>query len=218
MRWNNRASPRPHEPIHPSHKKHKSHRALQLYLSLQGVSQLSASYSNPQLLPARNLTVRNLSARRLKPEECYCSGHSCTSTGLATAATVCECGEEGGGGRRWRKEGGRSRRCEKGNFTCFQCSCGLVTKQHIVDSELTHSSGLDGSKALSSLPHSRSSSVFLQRHMSNFVSVSLFQSEKCTQHTRSEPRATRTHVCREEVEDRTHQCSAGVGVFVINLL
>lgn len=123
VRWNNRASPRPHEPIHPSHKKHKSHRALQLYVSLQGVSQLSASYSNPQLLPARNLTVRNLSARRLKPEECYCSGHSCTSTGLATAATVCECGEEGGGGRRrWRKEGGRRRRCEKGNFTCFQCS------------------------------------------------------------------------------------------------
>lgn len=113
-------------PMNPSVlliKKHKSHSALQLYASLRGVSQLSASYSNPQLLPARNSTVRNLSARRLKPEECYCSGHSCTSTGLATAATVCVsegwgCGGEG----RWRKEGRRSRRCEKGNFMCFQCS------------------------------------------------------------------------------------------------
>lgn len=101
MRWYKRASLNfcPHEPIHPSHKKRKSHRALQLYISPQGVSKLSASYGNPQLLPARNLTVRNLSARRLKPEECYCSGHSCTSAGLATAATVCvSVGEEGGGG------------------------------------------------------------------------------------------------------------------------
>lgn len=119
-RWDDRDVPPPQ--THPSHKTPKSHSALQLYISLQGFLQLSASYSNPQLLPARNLTVRNLSARRLKPEECYCSGHSCTSTGLATAATVCVGREEGGVMVQEEEEGGRSRRCEKGNFTCFQCS------------------------------------------------------------------------------------------------
>lgn len=101
VRWNNRASPVPHKLIHPSHKNHKPQSTLQLYISFQGVLQLLASYSNPQLVPTRNFTVRNLSARRLKPEECYCSGHSCTSAALATAATVCVCVyEEGGGGRK----------------------------------------------------------------------------------------------------------------------
>lgn len=85
-----------HELIHPAHKIAKSQSALQLYVSLQGSLQLPASSSNPQLLPTRNLTVRNLSARRLKPEECYCSGHSCTSSGRATAATVWGEGKVGG--------------------------------------------------------------------------------------------------------------------------
>ena len=124
VRWDNRASPpHPHAPIHPSHKKAKSHSALQLYVSLQGFLQLSASYSNPQLLPTRNLTVRNLSARRLKPEECYCSGHSCKSSGLVSAATVCVEREEGegGGGGGGRRAGGIEG-VKKATFTCFQCS------------------------------------------------------------------------------------------------
>lgn len=76
-------------------KKHTNHPPLYSH----SVSQLLASYSNPRLLPARNLTVRNLSARRLKPEECYCSGHSCTSAGRGYCCRcVCEW-------RGWRKEG-----------------------------------------------------------------------------------------------------------------
>lgn len=139
-RWDDRDVPPPQ--THPSHKNPKSHSALQLYISLQGFLQLSASYSNPQLLPARNLTVRNLSARRLKPEECYCSGHSCTSTGLATAATVCVGREEGGGGGDGAG-GGRGReksKVWKRQLYVFSVLCGLMTKQHIVDSKLTHSS------------------------------------------------------------------------------
>lgn len=139
-------------PFHPSHKKHKSHSTLQLYISLQGVLQLSASYSNPQLLPARNFTVRNLSARRLKPEECYCSGHSCTSAGLATAATVRAC-VRGCGGRRKVEEGRREEsKVWKRQLYAFPVLCGLMTKPDIVDSKLTHSTGLGGCKALPTSP------------------------------------------------------------------
>ncbi|MEQ2193356.1 hypothetical protein XENOCAPTIV_015681 [Xenoophorus captivus] len=130
-----------HAPTHPTHKKKSNHTVL-----YSCTSPHKAPYSSrrpiaiPQLPPARNLTVRNLSARRLKPEECYCSGHSCTSTGPASAATVCE---EGEGVRRVvmrRKKGGRNRRCEKGYFYVFPALCCLMTKQQIVDSKLTHSS------------------------------------------------------------------------------
>lgn len=154
--------PLPKPNIYPSHKKkHWSHRALQLYVSLNSVSVLTVSYRNPRLLHSRNLTVRNLRARRLKPEECHCSGHSCTSTGLATAATVwlCVCVWKRGGGGKGRRAR-RSRRCEKGNFNAFpvaswQSSTELTASWHIPagrkrspTSQLPPPSSLSGCSAL----------------------------------------------------------------------
>lgn len=112
LRCNNRPSAPP-PPSHSSIPLIKKPQITQLFTAAALLTRClaaPASYSNPRLLPARNSTVRNLSARRLKPEECYCSGHSCTSSGPATVGG----GVEG--------KGGRSRRCEKGNFMCFQSS------------------------------------------------------------------------------------------------
>lgn len=162
-------------PVNPSIlliKKHKSHSALQLYVSLQGVSQLSASYSNPQLLPARNLTVRNLSARRLKPEECYCSGHSCTSTGLATAATVWVWGR---GGRRGAvEEGGREEGVEGVKKATLRVSSALRSHDKATHSWQQVDTFLRPGWLQSSLHPSLPlfSSIFLQHHMYLYVYIS----------------------------------------------
>lgn len=206
-------------PMNPSvlliKKKHKSHSALQLCASLRGVSQLSASYSNPQLHPARNSTVRNLSARRLKPEECYCSGHSCTSTGLATAATVCVC-EQGLGvrGRGEVEEGGQEEsKVWKRQLYVFPVLCGLMTKQHIVDSELTHSSGLDGNKDLSSLSpclSSLPSSSSITLHVPLYVSMSLSLNPIHVHNTHAQSWWKQWRcICREREEDLTHSKYGG---------
>lgn len=205
----------PGAPMNPSVlliKKHKSHSALQLYASLRGVSQLSASYSNPQLLPARNSTVRNLSARRLKPEECYCSGHSCTSTGLATAATVCVSEGLGVRGRGEVEEGGQEEsKVWKRQFYVFPVLCGLMTKQHIVDSELTHSSGLDGNKDLSSLSlrlSSLPSSSSITLHVPHYVSMSLSLNPIHVHNTHAQSWWKQWQsICREREEDLTHSKS-----------
>lgn len=171
-------------------KKHISSSALQLYLFLQGVSQPSASYGNPRLLPSKNLTVRNLSARRLKPEECYCSGHSCTSAGLATAATACV--SECLWGRGWRKEGREESKVWRRQLYVFPLLCGLRTKKHIVDSELTHSSGLDGGMLLSTpLP-------------TLCLSLCFFESDKYGMHAQK-CRQHRTYVCKAQVAGLTHR-------------
>lgn len=97
----------PHDPAHPTHKKKPNHTVLYSCTSPHKAPHSSRRpIATPNLSPARNLTVRNLSARRLKPEECYCSGHSCTTTGLVSAATVCEEEGEGEEGRD-EEEGGR---------------------------------------------------------------------------------------------------------------
>lgn len=189
-------------PMNPSVlliKKHKSHSALQLYASLRGVSQLSASYSNPQLLPARNSTVRNLSARRLKPEECYCSGHSCTSTGLATAATVCVCARVGGAGE--RGGGGRRAGGVEGVKKAILCvSSALRSHDKAAHSWQRVDTFLrPGRQQRSLLPLTPSlfSAIFLQHHAARptlCLHVSLFKSDTCTQHARSELMKTMTIV------------------------
>lgn len=150
------------------------------------------SCSNPQLLPTRNLTVRNLSARRLKPEECYCSGHSCTSTGLATAATECV-GRVGGWGG-WGGWGGRRaggiEGVKKATFTRFVAPCGFVTKQRILDSELTHSSALEVCRAFFSSPFYFSMyswCIFLQHNRFHFIYISLcsFSIKRKTAHAQN---------------------------------